>query len=91
VLHLDDVRLLGIIHMDADLLDGVDDVGVGERQVLEGLSEALELSRISNGRLRSVGDLGLCVHRHRDRLAVHYASALKDIESKLVLWFMTMI
>jgi hypothetical protein len=44
MLHHGDVRLLGIMHMEADLLDGIDDVEADERQVLEGSSEAPELS-----------------------------------------------
>jgi hypothetical protein len=31
------------------------------------------------------GDLGLCVHRCQNRLAVHHASSLKNIEGKLTL------
>jgi hypothetical protein len=71
--------------MEADLLDGVSDVGAGERQVLKGPGEAPELSRISNRRPGSGGDLGLRVHGRRDWLAVHHASALKDVESELAL------
>jgi hypothetical protein len=44
MLHHGDVRLLGIMHMKADLLDGIGDVEADERQVLEGSSEAPELS-----------------------------------------------
>jgi hypothetical protein len=69
--------------MEADLLDGVGDVRVGERQVLEGPGEAPELSRIGNMRPRSGRDLDLRVHGCRDRLVVHHASTLKDIESEL--------
>jgi hypothetical protein len=50
--------------MGVDLLDDVGDVGSGERQVLEGPSEAPELSQISNTRPESSRDLGLCVHGH---------------------------
>jgi hypothetical protein len=73
------------MHVEADLLDGVGDVGAGERQVLEGPGEAPELSRISNRRPGLGGDLGLRVHWHRNRLAVHHASLLKNIKSKLTL------
>jgi hypothetical protein len=41
VLHCGEVRLLGIVHMEADQMDGVGDVGVGERQVLEGPARLL--------------------------------------------------
>jgi hypothetical protein len=71
--------------MEANLLDDVGDVGVGECQVLEGPGEALELSRISNRRPESSGNLGLCVHEHRDWLEIDHASALKNIESELLL------
>jgi hypothetical protein len=54
--------------MKADLLDSVGDVGMGECQVLEGPGVALELSQISNKGPLSGGDLGLRVHRRRDRL-----------------------
>jgi hypothetical protein len=57
------VGLPGIMHVKTYLLDGVGDVGAGERQVLEGSSEAPEASQISNRRLELIGDLGLCVHR----------------------------
>jgi hypothetical protein len=73
------------MHVEADPLNGVDDVWAGERQVLEGLGEAPEVSRISNRRSELDGDLGLRVHWHRNRLAVHHASSLKNIKSKLTL------
>jgi hypothetical protein len=73
------------MHVEADLLDGVGDVGAGECQVLEGPGEAPEVSRISNRRPGLGGDLGLRVHRRRNWFAVHHASSLKDIESKLTL------
>jgi hypothetical protein len=41
------------MYMEADLLDDVDDVIMGERLVLEGLNEAPELTHISNGRSKS--------------------------------------
>jgi hypothetical protein len=73
------------MHMKANLLDGIGDVGVGERQGLEGPDEAPELSWISNMRPGSGGDLGLLVHRHRGQLAVHHSSTLKDVNSELSL------
>jgi hypothetical protein len=73
------------MHVEADLLDSVGDVGAGERQVLEGPSEAPEVSRISNRRPGLGGDLGQLVHRWWNRLAVHHASSLKNVESKLTL------
>jgi hypothetical protein len=79
------VGLPWIMHVEADLLDGVDDVGAGERWVLEGPGEAPEVSRVSNRRPRLSGDLGLRVHWHQNRLAVHHTSSLKNIESKLTL------
>jgi hypothetical protein len=73
------------MHVEADLLDGIGDVGVGERQVLEGPSEAPKVSQISNRRPRLSGDPGMRVHQCRNRLAIHCASLLKNVESKLTL------
>jgi hypothetical protein len=41
-LHDVKVGLPGIIHVEADLLDGVGDVGAGEHQVLEGPARLLK-------------------------------------------------
>jgi hypothetical protein len=79
------VRLSGIMHVEADLLDDVADVEMGERQILEGPSEASEVSWISNMRPELSRDLGLCVHRRQNRPVVHHASSVKNIESKLML------
>jgi hypothetical protein len=57
------VGLLGIIHVKADLLDDINDARMGGRQVLEGPSEAPEVSRITNRKPELGGDLDLCVHR----------------------------
>lgn len=84
-LHRGEVGLPWVMHMKADLLDGVGDVETGERQVLKGPDEAPLLSWIGNGGARSGGDLGLGVHGCRARLAVHHASALEDVESILAL------
>jgi hypothetical protein len=51
------------MHVDADLLDGADNVGAGERQVLEGPSEVPKVTQINNRRLGLSGDIDLCVHR----------------------------
>jgi hypothetical protein len=85
VLHRGEVRLPEIMHMKANLLDSVGDVEAGECQLLEGPGETPELSQISNRKPKSSGDLGLRVHGCRDRLVVHHASALKDVESQLAL------
>jgi hypothetical protein len=73
------------MHVETNLLDGIGDVGVGERHILEGPSEAPEVSWISNRRPRLGEDLGMRVHQYQNRLAVHHASSLKNVESKLML------
>jgi hypothetical protein len=65
------------MHVEANLLDDIGDVGAGERQVLEGPSEAPEVSRISNRRPRLDRDLGLRPSR--------FTSSLKNVETKLTL------
>jgi hypothetical protein len=69
----------------AELLNNIGDVRAGERQVLEGPSEAPKVSRINNRRPRLDRHLGMCVHQRQNRLAVHHGSSLKNVESKLTL------
>jgi hypothetical protein len=45
------VGLPGIIYVEADQLDGIGDVRVGEPQLLEGPDETRVLNQISNRRL----------------------------------------
>jgi hypothetical protein len=52
---------------------------------MEGPGEAPKVSQISNRRLGFSGDLDLRVHWHRNRLVVHHACSLKNIESELTL------
>jgi hypothetical protein len=73
------------MHMKANQLYSVGDVGAGKCKVLEGPNESPEPSWISNRRPRSGGDLDLRVHERQDRLAVHHACALKDVKSELAL------
>jgi hypothetical protein len=79
------VGLAGIMHVEADLLDAVGDIRAGECRVLENYSKSPEVSRIINRRPRLGRDLGLCVHWRQTRLAIHHASSLKNIKSKLTL------
>jgi hypothetical protein len=80
-----EVGLPWIIHVEADLLNDVGDVGAGECQVLKSIGEAPEVSQISNKRLGLGGDLGMHFHQHRNQLAIHHACSLKNIERKLTL------
>jgi hypothetical protein len=73
------------MHVKANLLDSVGEVSTGERQVVEGLGEAPEVSSINNRRPGLDGDLVLHVHQCWNWLTVHHASSLKNIESKLAL------
>jgi hypothetical protein len=43
------------------------------------------VSQISNMRPELGGDLSLCVQRRQNRLAIHHASSLKNIERTLTL------
>jgi hypothetical protein len=73
------------MHVEADLLNGINEIGAGERQVLKGPGEAPEVSQINNRRPGLDGDLALRVHWCRNRLTIHHASSLKNIENKLTL------
>jgi hypothetical protein len=48
------------MHVEADLLDNVGELGAGECQVLKGSNEAPEVSQNSNRRPGLGGDLVLC-------------------------------
>jgi hypothetical protein len=85
VLHHDEVGLPRVIHVEADLLDGVGDVEVDEHQVLEDTNEVPKLSRINNRRPGLSGDIGLRIHGCRNWLVIHHVDAFKDVKSILVL------
>jgi hypothetical protein len=84
-LHDSEVRPPEIIHVETYLLDSIGNLGAGKHQVLEGPSEALVQSWISNGRPRLGSDLGLCVYERQNWPIVYHSSTLKDIKSILVL------
>jgi hypothetical protein len=69
----------------AHLLDHVGNVGPGEGEVLENLSQAAVGSRVTGRGGHVRGDLGLSVDRHGAGLAVAHASTLKDVPSILTL------
>jgi hypothetical protein len=79
------VGLLRVMHVEADMLDSIDDVRTGECQILWGTNEAPKLSQISNR--RPILDRDHCLHVHgcRNWLAFHHAGVLKDVKSVLVL------
>jgi hypothetical protein len=85
VLHGREMRLTGIVHVKARLLDNVCDVRPGEGEVLESFGQAAVGSRVALTGPHVGGDLSLCVDRRGIWLAVAHASALKDISSVLVL------
>jgi hypothetical protein len=58
-----EVGLPWIMHVEVDLLDDVGDIEVNERLVLEGPSEAPEVTQISNRRPGLNRYLGLHVHQ----------------------------
>jgi hypothetical protein len=73
--------LPGVMHVESDLRDDICVVGTGEYQVLEGNSGTFKLSQINSGRSRLSRDLGLCVYRCQNWLAVHHVGALNDVNS----------
>jgi hypothetical protein len=80
-----EMGLTGVMHVEAHLLDRIDNVGPGEGEVLESLSHAAVGSRVANGGPHVGGDLGLSVDCHGAGLAVAHASTLKDVPSILAL------
>jgi hypothetical protein len=76
---------MGLMHVEAHLLDRVGKVGSGEGEVLESPNQATVGSRVADGGPHIGGDLGLSVDRHGAGLAVAHASTLKDVPSILAL------
>jgi hypothetical protein len=74
-----------VVHVEADLLDRVGNVGPGEGEVLESLIQAAVGSRVVDGGPYVRGDLGPSVDRRGVGLAVAHASMLKDVSSILAL------
>jgi hypothetical protein len=74
------VRLPRVVHVQADLLHGISDVGLCERQVLEGSGNASELRGVRNRRPRVVSQLHLEVDWSRTRLAVRHDYPLEDVK-----------
>jgi hypothetical protein len=79
-LHDRQVGLSRVVHVQADLLHGVSDVGPCERQVLEGSGNTLKLRGVRNRRPRVVSQLHLEVDWSRTRLAVCHDCPLEDVK-----------
>jgi hypothetical protein len=79
-----EMRLTGVMHVEAHLLDRVGNVRPDEGEVLESPSQAVVASRAIDGGPHVRGDIGLSVERHGVRLAVAHANTLKDVLSVLL-------
>jgi hypothetical protein len=64
------------VHMWAHLLDGIDDVGPGEGQVLEGTDQALVGCHVSDRGAIILRELRLSVNRRGAGLAIRHVSQL---------------
>jgi hypothetical protein len=84
-LHAHEMRLTGIMHVEAHLLDCVGDVRPGEGEVLESLGQARVANRVADPPPHVRGDLGLSIDWRGVGLAITHVSALKDIPNVLVL------
>jgi hypothetical protein len=80
-----EMGLMGVVHVQAHLLDRVGNVGPSEGEVLESPSQLAVGSRVTGGGPDVRGDLGLSVDRCGLGLAVADASMLKDVLSILAL------
>jgi hypothetical protein len=85
VLHGREMGLMGVVHVEAHLLDRVGNVGPGEGEVLESPSQATVGSRVVDRGSHVGGDLGPSVDQRGAGLAVTHASTLKDVPSILAL------
>jgi hypothetical protein len=79
-LHGRQVGLSRVVHVQADLLHGISDVGLCESQVLEGSGNTLKLRGVCNRRPRVISQLRLEVDWSRTRLAVCHDCPLEDVK-----------
>jgi hypothetical protein len=76
---------MGIMHVEAHLLDRIGDVRLGECEVLESHDQAAIGSWVANGCPHIGGDLGLSVNGRGAGLVAAHASTFKDVLSILSL------
>jgi len=79
------VNLPRIVHVKANLLDGISNVGPGEGQVLKSSHKATVGCGISNRRTIISRSLGAGINRGGARFAGTHAMASQDVQSILVL------
>ena len=73
------------MHVQADLLNSVRDVGSGESEVLESTHKVAICCRIINRGAGISRNFGTSVNRSGTRLAVGHAMASKNVQSVLTL------
>ena len=78
------VRLTRIMHVQANLLNGISDIRPGEGEILQGTGETPEVRGILN-RWTISRQLGVGVHRSRARLALGHTRTVQDVDHVLPL------
>jgi len=79
------VSLARIMHVKADLLDGICNVRASERQVLEGTCKTAVGSGIIHRRANICGDLGTSVKGGRAGIAATHTMAFQNVQGVLPL------
>jgi hypothetical protein len=79
------MRVSGVVHMQAYLLNSIDDIRTSESEILQSTSDTAVVSRIRHRRTISSRQLGVSVHRSAAGLAVAHASVVEDIQQLLSL------
>jgi hypothetical protein len=79
------VSLSGIVHVKADLLDGICDVGASERQVLEGTRKTAVGCGIIHRRASISRYLGTSVNGGGAGIAAAHAMSIEDVQGVLTL------
>jgi hypothetical protein len=75
------VWFLGVMHMETDLLNGIGNVRMGERQVLKSTGQTPELSSILNYWTRAGRQLGLKINGCRAGFTTGHTRTVNDIQS----------
>lgn len=80
-----EVRLSRVMHVETNLLDSIRNIRPGEREILQGTSEAPKISWVNNWITIRSRKLGVGFDQRRTWLAFGHTSTIEDIKDVLAL------
>ena len=82
--HSAKMRLLGVVHIEADLLNSIRNIWTGEGEILKCSSNAAIVSRVGDGDTIS-RKLSMSINRSTAGLAVKHTGTLQNVQHILTL------